>query len=171
MLSWDEEFVRGYFSYDRNTVKRIARGKYQPRPNCNSVCWFDRGYYYWTDSLAARREAINRARDGDIKIPAVMGVYIYVGRRLNLSRPILLSKAHSQYLDLKKYLNEGLSWGSAAGRRGGRCRFDTVFCPVIDEFGEDGIEQLGQIWVNDPEQVVGHFLPDPIELFNSWLDE
>ena len=144
MISLSDDYVIAYYSCSHKEALRLIKGKRQTR--------LSPGRGFWDDPLLALRDANDRANNGDIKKPALIGVIIEPGNRFNLIHP-------EEYWFITRLL------GNA------RISFDAVYCPVQ----EDGCgnhcatEQQGRLFISNPRQIKGHFLPEPWQLFNPWL--
>lgn len=164
MISLYDDYVKAYYGCDRKLASRIYRGREQVRRSRNASSWFGLAYYLWVDPLRALRDAIDRANNGEIKDPAVLGVAIEPGNCF-IFRNCGSRKAHrdEDFFRVKRWLEKD-HWGE---KKQGGIPFDTIYCSVPDEPGNDRpAEQQGQICLFDLDRIIGFFLPEPRELFN-----
>lgn len=155
MISLYDDYVKVYYSCNLRLASRIYRGREQVRRSRNESSWFGLAYYLWVDPLRALRDAVDRANNGEIKDPAVLGIVVKPGNsfifRHSGSRKF---RRDEDFFRVKRWLE-------------GRIPFDTVYCSVPDEPGNDrSAEQQWQICLFDLDRITGFFLPEPRELFN-----
>lgn len=188
----------GYHSCDREVGLRMVSGKDHLRPSDNPWDWLGPGIYFWEDNpYRALTYAVDCAGkkqkfSGEIKTPLVIGAIIEPGNCLNLIEPNSIDVIKDAYNGLKKQVqlaggvmpsNKGanrsldcavIKYLHESNKRDGITPYDTIRSPFHE--GEAIYDQANftaglhiEICVINANQIIGYFLPQPLEKFNPYL--
>jgi hypothetical protein len=80
-------FVVGYHGCDKNLARRVLVGDEKLQPSRNDYDWLGHGIYFWEQGPdRAMQFAVSEARRNSkkVKMPAVIGAYIFLGNCFDL---------------------------------------------------------------------------------------
>lgn len=190
--------VLGFHSCEKEVALSILNGSTQLRPSDNPWDWLGPGIYFWEfDPNRALHYAMECATgkqkfSGRINTPFVMGAIIELGNCLNLTESNSIGIVKDAYFELEKTLrqygqtmpkNRGsnrvldcsvIKFIHASNKNPAIPRYDTVRShfqegePIYDGSNFTSGSHV-EVCVLNPEQIIGYFLPQPVEDFNPYL--
>jgi hypothetical protein len=105
-------FILGFHGCDHDTAERVFAGKISLQPSRNSYDWLGHGIYFWENNPhRARQWAQSRKIRGPsnksrVRVPAVIGAVIDLGRCLNLLDAQFIGSMKEGYETLNKLHTE-----------------------------------------------------------------
>jgi hypothetical protein len=184
-----QRLIIGYHGCDEETCQKVLEGRDTLRPSSNEWDWLGQGIYFWEYGLERAWDFANVQKKRKEKIgepfgmPAVIGAVIQLGQCFDLFDvrfTRILQKAHQQYLESRKSLNETIPTNNIkTGKHNlDRSVFDYLFANI--KHNDQPYQTLRgifvegrpiyedtlicekthiQIAVRDPSCIVGYFRP------------